>query len=174
MKTDTRQIVELIGIFGVIASLIFVGMQLMLDRDIAIGEQFHNRAEQRLENLRAGLNSESYISAIVKDIESGIYPYYWDEEFNKIVEKDFVAARGYTYEEIVVLAELAQLSATQIDSLAFQYEQGLVPEETWQQFATGLSILLAGPINRAVFTKAPFPLTVTMRNAIRNATEARP
>ena len=39
MKTDMKQIIEILGMFAVVASLIFVGQQLMLDRRVAIAHQ---------------------------------------------------------------------------------------------------------------------------------------
>ena len=45
MRTSKKDIVEIVGIFAVVASLIFVGMQLMLDRKVALAEQYFNRAE---------------------------------------------------------------------------------------------------------------------------------
>lgn len=45
MKASKKELVEIVGIFAVVASLIFVGMQLQLDRKVALAEQYSNRAE---------------------------------------------------------------------------------------------------------------------------------
>ena len=47
MQSDTRKILEIVGVLSVVASLLFVGMQLLLDRRITTAEQYQNRAESR-------------------------------------------------------------------------------------------------------------------------------
>ena len=63
MNSDKiRQIIEAIGISAVVASLIFVGMQLLLDRRIAVADQYFNRAEAQRENLRTRTESEAFFA----------------------------------------------------------------------------------------------------------------
>ena len=53
MNAKQKEVVEIVGIFAVVASLIFVGMQLMLDRKVALAEQYFNRAESAKADRRA-------------------------------------------------------------------------------------------------------------------------
>ena len=67
MKNITlRGIVETAGIISVVASLIFVGMQLRQDQDIALANQYHARAETSISNYRSRMESEAYVSAFAK------------------------------------------------------------------------------------------------------------
>lgn len=60
MKTSKKYIVEIAGIFAVVVSLIFVGMQLQLDRKVALADQYFNRAESAKADRRALLESDDY------------------------------------------------------------------------------------------------------------------
>ena len=64
MKLTTRQIIESIGLFSIVASLIFVGVQLRLDGRIALAEVYSMRTESRRADLRAILESEIALSEL--------------------------------------------------------------------------------------------------------------
>jgi len=61
-----RGLIETVGLASVVASFIFVGLQLRLDQKIAIASQYQARAESALANRRAELESEFYISGLAK------------------------------------------------------------------------------------------------------------
>ena len=59
MKGSKKELVEIVGIFAVVASLILVGMQLQLDRKVALAEQYSNRAESVKADRRVILESDA-------------------------------------------------------------------------------------------------------------------
>ena len=80
MKSDSKKIFEIVGNLSVVASLLFVGMQLYLDRQIAAAEQYQFRAESRKADLRVQLESDAYIARRVEAWKAGIRPIWWNEE----------------------------------------------------------------------------------------------
>jgi hypothetical protein len=52
---NLRDIAELIGIAAIVASLIFVGLELQQARKIAIGSQYQERAALAIENNARGM-----------------------------------------------------------------------------------------------------------------------
>ena len=144
MRIDKRQFIEIVGILGVIASLLFVGMQLVLDRRVSLGVQYHARAESRMSTLRAELESEAVISDMVYRWESGIKPPWWNEE----LETEF---ESYPIQGLVVRIIQDNISREQIENIYFQYKQGLYPESEWQQIRSQLKSFLRQPLKRAVF-----------------------
>ena len=56
-KTDWKTTAELIGIAAIVASLVFVGLQLKLSQDIAVAAQYHDRAALTVDYMNAQLES---------------------------------------------------------------------------------------------------------------------
>ena len=129
MKSDTKQIIEIVGIFGVIASLFFVGMQLMLDRRVAMSEQYFNRAESEKSDLRALLESEAYFSQQEENWERGERPAWWDEssELASLI-RDGTMTPSSLYVDILQ----SRIDLIGYDSIYYQYTQGLIPSEYWE------------------------------------------
>ena len=70
----------IIAAIAVVASLVFVGMQLMLDRKVAIAEQYFNRTESVKEDRRMKMVSEAYLQYKEEAWAIGRRPQYWNED----------------------------------------------------------------------------------------------
>ena len=64
MKINLKDSIEIVGIFAVVASLLFVGLQLQLDRKVALADQYFNRAESAKADRRALLDSDDYMIGV--------------------------------------------------------------------------------------------------------------
>lgn len=149
MKRDLRQAVEVVGIFGVIASLIFVGMQLRLDRQIAISEQYHNRAESRLESLRNSQNNTELVRDRMSRWENN-RPAWWTNEIENLIENGSesmysLVAQQFTFSIFVVA----------FDNNYFQYQQGLLDEGFWQSLREDFKGSLRHPFAQAYVHTIP-------------------
>ena len=133
MKITVKQSIEIIGVISVVASLIFVGMQLYFDRQIAAAEQYQYRAESRKDDLRAQLESERFIAARVEAWNSGNRPGWWSEELEQ-----FVKDQSRSNESIVLQNITTQLGIIHFDNVLYQYNEGLIDEDFWQ---TSMSII---------------------------------
>ena len=127
MKSNTRKILETVGILSVVASLLFVGMQLLLDRRIATSEQYQNRAESRKSDFRAMLESDGYMAYETERWESGIRPSWWTDELKVNAERE-----GLSSTSIVASILSDRMSLVHFDNLYYQYNQGMLDEEFWQ------------------------------------------
>jgi len=78
VKLEFGKLIELLGIMGVIASLLFVGIQLQLDRNVALGEQYAARSATRASMLEAILGSDLALESYAKQFE-GSQPFWWHE-----------------------------------------------------------------------------------------------
>jgi len=135
MKASKKEIVEIVGIFGVVASLVFVGMQLMLDRKVALAEQYIDRAESAKADRRVALESE-YLMRYYEELWAlGWRPSFWDEDWVLAhrVEEGTISVRS-------VLAAMIedQLAIIGYDSVYFQYQQGLLDEEMWNELRSSM------------------------------------
>ena len=115
-KFDSKQLIEALGVLGIIASLIFVGAQLMLDRRIAVGNQYHNRAILLIENARARRDNPAIIASRAKswDIDK---PNWWTAEIDEYIDRNEL-----TMEEVAVRFFEGRISVRMTDNNLFQYE----------------------------------------------------
>ena len=130
-----KTFIEILVNLTVIASLVFVGMQLLLDRRVAIAEQYFNRAESVKEDRRAALASPQYYQAREERWALGRRPSFWNEDWEiaKRVEEGTLSVASLYF--LITRNELAIIG---YDNIYFQYQQGLMAEEDWQRFREGI------------------------------------
>ena len=66
---DTSKInewLQVVGMFGVIASLVFVGLQLKQTQQIALSNTYQARNDATVESLVAAMGSPEFLSASAK------------------------------------------------------------------------------------------------------------
>jgi hypothetical protein len=108
--TKLNDWLQVVGMVGVIASLLFVGLQLKQSHDIAISNQYQARLDTTISIRGNLLQSDGLIDALRKD------------------------ASGELLDEVdlfVIYAALGQTFDTW-EAAHFQYLNGYLPEEHWQ------------------------------------------
>ena len=140
MGFSKKQLVELCGAIAVAASLFFVGLQLYLDRKVALAEQYFNRAESAKADRRSLLESEAYFQDIEESWALGWRPFYWNEEL--LISKQIETGERSV---VAVMARALNLRLNIIgyDSLYYQYQQGLLDDESWTHLRASLKIRMA-------------------------------
>ena len=116
-KRDINAVVQLLGMLGIIISLIFVGLEMRQSQRIAIAGQYQARAAMNAASIQAA-------------IEAGI-------DFNA---QSGLSQSNLTSEEQVQQRNFTNLAYTRIENDYYQYQQGLIDEETW-----GKNYSLSGP-----------------------------
>ncbi len=104
---------QVIGMFGLIASLIFVGMQIRQDRQIALSSIYQARSDASVEYAMSVTNSPEVLNAIAK-----IYSNKSDE---------------LTLQEAVALEYLLGANMTMFENNHQQYLAGFLSQEHWQR-----------------------------------------
>ena len=99
---------QVVGIFALVASLVFVGLQMKQSQDIAVAEQYHNRAE-------------TVLSLIQTQMEIGYVP-------NAQGWRDRVS----NGEVLAVDILTRQWLWIHYDNHYFQYQSGFMEESAWQ------------------------------------------
>ncbi len=128
---DTSKInewLQVIGMFGVIASLIFVGLQMQQTQQIALSSTYQARSSATSESLMAAVSSPEFLSASAK-----IYANKSDE----LTMQEAVAWEFYLGAEMTLFENNHQ-----------QYEMGFLSEEHWQRNVTELKCKFELPLNR--------------------------
>jgi len=119
---------QLVGMVGVIASLIFVGLQLQQTQKIAMSNAYQTRAYGSVEKNTAVMTSPTLLSAIVKA---------WDGKSDELEPA-----------EIVALAHDFYGKMDTYENNQYQFSAGFLSEEHWQKNLEQLHCLFSLPINR--------------------------
>jgi len=109
---------QVIGIFAVVASLIFVGLQMKQDREIALSSVYQARASTVIEMVTANAANEAGLTA-------------WNAP-------DAEAIESLTPQQLQAgnMMGLAVLLA--YDNMFFQYENGFISKEGWDAGRTDM------------------------------------
>jgi len=121
---------QIVGLFGVIGSLIFVGLQLRQTQAIALSETYYNRTATSVDATVGVMSSPEALSGI-----SRIYR----NEFDKL-----------TMPEAVALEYLIANSLTTIENNHLQYQAGFLSQEHWDKNLKELDCTLTVPLFREV------------------------
>jgi hypothetical protein len=118
---------QVIGIFGVIASLVFVGLQMRQTQEIAIAQAHTACAALSMESSNAVVGSSpAALSGMAK-----IYA----EEYEQLNREEYVAV------EYIFSANL-----TNIENNHYQYQAGFLPESHWHKNLRDLQCWLEHPL----------------------------
>lgn len=119
---------QVVGMAGVIGSLIFVGLQLRQTQEIAMSDAYQTRAYGSVEKNMAVTMSPKLLSATVK---------LWDGKEDKLEP-----------EEIVALAFDFYARMDTFENNQYQFNSGFLSEEHWQKNIEELQCLFSQPIYR--------------------------
>ena len=123
---------QVVGIFALVASLIFVGLQMRQEHEIALSAIYQARAQMTLDVSLASTVPEDFVSAIAK-----IYSGDLDE---------------ITPEELVTLEYNLGASIALLENNHYQYLSGYLAESHWAKSRRDLRCMLSLPLNRTLLT----------------------
>ena len=145
MNSKTREIVEIIGIFGIVGSLVFVGMQLVLDRRVATSAQFHARTILFQEQEQSVFENDAFITEMAQSWEDNRKPSWWSPEI-----EEYQRMNGYSMEYMARQSTQIRMRFIRLNDNYFQYVNGLISEESWEAILLGVRNNLSATFNRAV------------------------
>lgn len=129
---------QIIGIFAVVASLLFVGLQLKQSQDIALSQASQARTAMSLETLISTTENPHFLSAVAKG-RTG-------------------AREELTIEEQVAMTQYANAVLMSYEDQYIQYSNGFLAEERWQASKAALRYFLRDEANmpvRQAFERLP-------------------
>jgi hypothetical protein len=122
--------IQIIGIFALVASLIFVGFQIKQTQEIAEAEAYQARAATSVELSAMAASSPEFTSGMAKLYAGNV---------------DELTAQEKVSTEYFFGAEM-----TVYENHHFQFEAGYLPKEHWDRNVSGLRCLLTLPYVREV------------------------
>jgi hypothetical protein len=109
-NTNWKDIAELLGIAAIVASLVFVGLQMKQTHEIAIAAQYQARAEATLAMFTSHLEAGYTI------------PPFRDKLSESLTAEDIA---------------MANWQWTTFDNNFYQYQAGFLEEEAWERLKSG-------------------------------------
>ena len=135
-KLVINAVVQLLGMLGIIISLIFVGLEMRQSQRIAIAGQYQARAAMNAASIQAA-------------IEAGI-------DFSA---QSRLSQSNLTSEEQVQQRNFTNLANTRIENDYYQYQLGLIDEETWEKnyslSGPGITIAICAGYGREEVNSSP-------------------
>ena len=145
-RVDWRYITELIGIISIVASLLFVSLQLKQAQEIAIANQYQERTNASLEIYSAFIQSDLALA------ERGHQILAWVSSGSASP-----AIRALTNtkspDEIGFWFYTRRISLTSFDNSHYQYESGYMAEESWQAFRARLQTFLSDEATADIYRR---------------------
>lgn len=127
---------QVVGLFGVIASLTFVGLQMKQDREIALSAATQTRTDTTINNISSTAANPFYLAAVDK----------------------IAAGQPETLlpSERHVLFLQAQMVLFNFENVHYQYQGGFIPDERWEGTRQALMTLFRQPYGvRATYESNP-------------------
>ena len=110
-KVDINALIQLLGMVGIIGSLIFVGLEMKQSQMIA-------QAGQNQERMGAAGDMVNTLNEVVADFQSLVFE-------NKRDYKDYLS------EEEIIQRNLFHIFLFTYENDHFQYSRGLMPDDVW-------------------------------------------
>jgi hypothetical protein len=147
-STNWKDIAELVGISAIVASLVFVGLELRQSHEIAIAAEYQERATSIIDQYNAQIQSDAALSVVGQPLYEAVRSADFPDEYRRLYE-------GYTVEQLGFNAVTTLNALTAFDNIYFQYQSGFISDESWQAFRYRLRRTLESPITRQMFEKDP-------------------
>ena len=126
-KIKLNEWLTLTANFGVLLGIFFLAYEINLSRTVALAEIYQGRAHTRSEaSLQIALSSGHFVEA--------------DLKFQELLEKQGVAnaVAELTQEERYLLSNWHSSLMVRFDNVAFQYQQGLIPDAYYESIKRGI------------------------------------
>jgi hypothetical protein len=124
-KLNWKETAELLAMAAIVASLLFVGLQLKQAQDIAISTQYHQRTALAVEVFNAQLESGDLA--------------FWGKATGREPTEEL------PYEELGQRWLTGAVYLALADNHYYQYQSGFLEEESWQAQRRTLKLNLATP-----------------------------
>ena len=141
---DWKSVAELVGIAAIVASLVFVGLQMRQSQEIAIAQQYQDRSASALNFYTSRMQSDSALELAAQNLDA-----------SHDIDKSPIGLQvdlGGSDSRLIAQAYLEyRANMTQFDNYHFQYEQGFMQLDAWLAFRARLKVLLANSFNAQLY-----------------------
>ena len=130
---NTRRInewLQITGTFGIIASLVFVGLQMKQSQKIALSATYQARTSTSVDVSIGSLGSPEFISGVAK---------VYSDEVDSLTVEEFIALK-WEFDAYMQIYKNNHL----------QYELGFLPMDYWQKNVNAMRCFFEDPFYRSI------------------------
>ena len=156
MKSEkVRTWVEGVGLLSIVASLVFVGMQMKQSQEIAISSQYQERSNAAVEMFIGNIQSDISLRLAGDRLRLGIFGPESSEVLQEWGVERTPQELAWQFNNFLMLFAI-------YDNNHFQYSAGFLDEDSWLSFENRMRNVLTNPVHRATFKqmssdfRAPF------------------
>ncbi len=138
MNTDWKSIAELLGIAAIVASLMFVGLQMRQSQEIALSQTHSERSGMIVGQIMSVAENPYFLSALAKRAAGN------PDEVTPI-----------EHQALLMIANGAMYS---IEDAFYQHEKGFIPDERWNASRANLKWFMSGEAHiqtREIYERNP-------------------
>ena len=146
--TKLKDWMEVVGIFALVGSLFFVGLQLKQTQEIAIAEQYQVRAIFGAEHVGSFAENVHLLAISIDELNNA----FEAGELSDSLIKDY---ESFGAEYMAVNFLEARKALVTWDNYYFQYQQGFMEEEAWAAFRYRFKASLRESYMRDVYLSDP-------------------
>jgi len=161
LKKTNKELLEAVGVIAVVTSLIFVGVQLYFDRNVAMADSYSNAIESRKADVRAKLESDTFMRLQDTLWELGKRPDWWSDVLESNASQSLE-----TGSEIMAQFFELQLRYLEFDSVYYRYQQGLITDLYWDGVRKAIKEALRDPYTRAIYANRSSILWWTIQELV--------
>ena len=150
-KFNWRDLAEIFGHIAIVASLLFVGLQMNQSQEIAIASQYQERASAAVEYYGSQMENERAIAEKGTQIAAAAVSGITSPELRDFVKDRSAESIGmWFYENRVFFVML--------DNFHYQYSAGFMEDESWDAFRGQLQDELSRESTAAYYQDYGFKL----------------
>lgn len=142
-NSNWKDTAELIGIAAIVASLLFVGLQMKQSQDIAIAAQYQSRSDAALQWYTSRMESDKLLSTTAGWISN--------QDFTADPVTVRLDSDTESPESLAIRYLSYRANFTMFDNYHFQYEQGFLTEDAWNAFRVRLKATIADMVTAEMF-----------------------
>jgi hypothetical protein len=135
---------QVVGIFALVASLIFVGLQMKQTQNIAIADQYQDRSDAALEYYLAQFQSDQMLTQRASEFAARAKAGGMSEQVAVAIENQGAVSVTLIYLRFRAIIIM-------FDNYHYQYEQGFLDESAWQGFRFRLKNTLSVDLYEALY-----------------------
>ena len=142
---------QVVGLFALVGSLVFVGLQLRQEQEIALSAAYQTRADQSIALTLTSLESDTTLS-------------FWAKTYG-IVEEELTPL------EVAFGRSFASAQLVYWENMHYQYQNGFVSEEHWQTEVEVMKQLMLIPIFSDTYESAKAFWRASFRQVLEQVLE---
>ena len=149
-SSNWKDVAELVGIAAIVASLLFVGLELRQSQAIALSEAYQQRAAIEISNASAIASVPGYLSGLAKLYDGGS-----SEDLTTV---EYIAHEHYLG---------ATLGIWENDF--YQYENGFLPDDHWEKTFGNMVCDFSLPLYRDIYLSGGWTYRTSFRAEVEKA-----